>query len=310
MLFPRYVKLALVPTAIFATWTAMAHSNQPEQQSITLRFSAKVGNQPFACGTTYDLGQPASAVTPNDFRFYISDVALLDAKGNATPVNLDQDGKWQYKTVALLDFENKAGACTNGTSEIRDRMTGTIPKGNYTGLKFTLGVPFDLNHSDATLAPSPLNLTGLWWNWQLGYKFLRLDLQKPAMSASPTPNSSHHPSAKPHSANGKHTEASSGFPIHLGSTGCAAEPPAQQPTPCRYPNKTTVTFPRFNGAQNSVVADLARLVANANLTQNQPKTAPGCMSEPEDKDCLSIMNSLGLPFMEQPPAAQSFFSLE
>ncbi|NJR31975.1 MAG: hypothetical protein HC778_02740, partial [Chamaesiphon sp. CSU_1_12] len=30
----------------------------------------------------------------------------------------------------------------------------------------------------ATLAASPLNLTSLWWNWQGGYKFLRLDLAK------------------------------------------------------------------------------------------------------------------------------------
>ncbi len=306
MNFCHYVRLVFIPALILGSWSAVAHPklSSTSTQPIILKFAAKVGSQPFACGTTYSLGKPATAVTPNDFRFYVSEVALLNAQGKATPVTLEQDGKWQYKSVALLDFENKTGACANGTIEMRDRIVGTFPKGRYTGLKFTLGVPFELNHNDATLAPSPLNLTGLWWNWQLGYKFARLDLQKPPMHSS---NSS---SPKPHKAESGHAEASSGFPIHLGSTGCAAEPPAQKPTACQNPNKAVVTFPRFNANQNVVVADLAQLVAKADLSQNQPKTAPGCMSEPEDKDCLGIMTNLGLSFIGKPAVKQTFFSVK
>jgi len=66
--------------------------------------------------------------------------------GKSIPVNLTQDGKWQYQNVALLDFENKSGGCANGTVETRNQIVGTIPKGNYQGLQFTLGVPFNLNH--------------------------------------------------------------------------------------------------------------------------------------------------------------------
>lgn len=310
MNFRRCIQVAFVPATTLVAWAAAAHPKLTHSvQPVTLRFAVKVGSQPFACGTTYSLGNPKTAVTPNDFRFYVSDVALLDAQGKATPVTLDQDGKWQYQSVALLDFENKTGACVNGTTETRDRIIGTIPKGSYTGLQFTLGIPFELNHGDATLAPSPLNLTGLWWNWQLGYKFARLDLQKPAMHSS----QGHSPkaqSSKAHQAAGDHGEASGGFPIHLGSTGCAAQPPAQTPTVCKNPNKAVVTFPRFNAAQNVVVADLARLVAKTDLTQNQSKTAPGCMSEPEDRDCLGIMAHLGLPFMGKPPTPQTFFSVK
>lgn len=303
MNFCRYVPVVFMPAVILGAWAAVAHPKllSTSTQPITLKFAAKVGNQPFVCGTTYSLGTSKTAVTPNDFRFYISEVALLDAKGKATPITLEQDGKWQYKSVALLDFENKTGACANGTTETRDRIVGTFPQGSYTGLKFTLGVPFELNHNDATLAPSPLNLTGLWWNWQFGYKFARLDLQKPIMHSSNSPS---------HKAAGKHAEASGGFPIHLGSTGCAAEPPAQKPTACQNPNKAVVTFTRFNANQNVVVADLAQLVANADLTQNQPKTAPGCMSETEDKDCLGIMTNLGLSFMGKPAVKQTFFSVK
>ncbi|WP_228019524.1 MULTISPECIES: MbnP family protein [Sphaerospermopsis] len=86
-------------------------------QEVTINFQARVGQQPFECGKTYTLGKPATKVTAADFRFYVSDVALIDNKGKAVPVNLTQDGKWQYQNVALLDFENKSGGCANGTIE-------------------------------------------------------------------------------------------------------------------------------------------------------------------------------------------------
>ncbi|MCE2696142.1 MAG: metallo-mystery pair system four-Cys motif protein [Nostocales cyanobacterium LE14-WE4] len=115
-------------------------------QEVKINFQARVDKQPFECGKTYTLGKPATKVTPDDFRFYVSDLALIDNNGKSIPVNLTQDGKWQYQNVALLDFENKSGGCANGTVETRNQIVGTIPKGNYQGLQFTLGVPFNLNH--------------------------------------------------------------------------------------------------------------------------------------------------------------------
>lgn len=273
-----------------------------ETQPVTVRFSARVGNQPFACGATYRLGKPASQQTLSDFRFYVSDLSLIDASGKVVPVALEQDGKWQYQTVALLDFENKTAACANGTTELRDQVIGRVPKGNYTGVKFTLGVPFNLNHADTALAASPLNLTGLWWNWQLGYKFARIDLQRPTGVGIPALAHGH--------GHGHGVDASAGFPIHLGSTGCLSESGAAKPQNCASPNRAAVVLSRFDPAKNLVVADLAQLVAHTNLTQNQAKTAPGCMSEPGDRDCTGIMARLGLPFMGQPRSPQTFFRVE
>lgn len=271
-------------------------SRASETQPVTLRFAGKVAQQPFSCTQTYRLGKPATPVAAADFRFYVSDVSLIDASGKAVPVTLEQDGKWQYQTIALLDFENKTGACVNGTVETRDRVISTVPKGNYTGLKFTLGVSSNLNHEDATLAPSPLNLTGLWWNWQFGYKFARIDLQSPQMAGM---------DKQKHEGHGDPI----GFPIHLGSTGCEGGPVSEKPTACRYPNRSTVTLTRFNAAKNTVVADLAQLTANTDLTQKQPN-AVGCMSEPDNKGCISIMANLGLPFMKKPATSQTFFRVE
>jgi hypothetical protein len=118
--------------------SAIAQTTQP----VTLQFRGTVGNQAFQCDKTYSIGTPATAVNPADFRFYVSDIALIDTQGRTVPVTLQQDQKWQHQNVALLDFENKTGMCTNGTTETNDRIVGTVPTGNYKGVKFTLGVPF------------------------------------------------------------------------------------------------------------------------------------------------------------------------
>lgn len=278
-----------------------------ETQEVTIRFRGMVGEQPFRCGESYSLGTTASLMTPTDFRLYISDVALIDANGNPVPLTLQQDGKWQYETVALLDFEDKSGACTNGTVEMNDRIIGTVPAGDYSGLQFTLGVPFELNHADATLAPSPLNLTSLWWNWQFGYKFARIDLSHQHQTGMLPSQSLKHENNQPH---GHGEESNTGFAIHLGSTGCEIAEGSQSPSSCSYPNRSTMTFTGFNPAQNVVVADLAALVANTDLSRNQPDTAPGCMSEPTDSDCAGIMEAIGLAFNGTLAQDQSFFRME
>ncbi|MBW4471670.1 MAG: metallo-mystery pair system four-Cys motif protein [Stenomitos rutilans HA7619-LM2] len=288
--------IALMPLLTSLLGAIVQPAMAAETQSVTIRFAAKVKNQPFSCQATYQLGKPAVNQVASDFRFYVSEVALIDATGKAVPITLEQDGKWQYQNTALLDFEDKTGACANGTVETRDRIIGTIPKGNYTGLKFTLGVPSNLNHEDSALAPSPLNLTGLWWNWQFGYKFARIDLQSPAMASM---------GKQKHQGHGD----SIGFPIHLGSTGCEGGAASEKTTACRHSNRATVTLMRFDSTKNTVVADLARLTANTDLSQKQPN-AVGCMSEPNNKGCIGIMANLGLPFMGKSTAKQTFFRVE
>ncbi|MEM6611072.1 MAG: MbnP family copper-binding protein [Cyanobacteria bacterium P01_C01_bin.72] len=151
---------------------------QSDIKEVSINFAAYVGESEFACGESYDgVGTEESTITPKDFRFYVSDLALIDDAGNAIPVELEQDGKWQYENTVLLDFEDGTGTCDNGTAAINTEVFGTVPEGDYQSLQFTLGVPEELNHNDAAIAPSPLNLTSMWWNWQGGYKFLRVDLE-------------------------------------------------------------------------------------------------------------------------------------
>lgn len=262
------------------------HSHE-EPLDVALTFKPLVGTRPFACGQTYTgLGTTGSTYEPKDFRLYVHNVRLINEASEEVPLELSDDGAWQKEGVALLDFEDKTGLCTNGTQAMNGRIVGTAPGGHYVGLRFTVGLPFEKNHQDASIASAPFNVSTLFWGWAGGYKFIRLD--------------------------GRTSGLPTGHNFHLGSTECQSSGP-NQVTSCQRPNRFDVEISNFDptGA-GSVVMDVAALFAGSNLDTNQAQTAPGCMSEGSDADCAPIFQRLGLGFggAQGTPSAQTFFRKE
>lgn len=289
----RAVALMCICCAISVGGSARAETAMP----VHIQFAAQVGGEAFACGRSFkNIGTTSSTITPTDFRFFVSDVSLLRDDGTAVPVTLDQDGTWQYRNLALLDFEDGTGPCRNGNAAMNTEIRGVAPKGNYVGVRFTLGVPFELNHGDPTLAPSPLNITSMFWVWKAGYRFLKIDM---ATSGQPDKRLEY---AAGNAAVDK--ERSVGFPVHIGSAGCVSASMTSPPTSCKYPNRATVSLDHFALGHSVVVADLAALLKGSDVDVNAPNTAPGCMSEPADPDCVGVMQALGIS-----GGAQQFFSL-
>jgi uncharacterized repeat protein (TIGR04052 family) len=245
-------------------------------EAVAITFRAKVGDAAFACGTTFDgLGTSGASAELSDFRLYVHDVRLSKG-GEAIPVALDQDGVWQLEGLALLDFENKTGKCSNGTAETNVTVRGTVPAGTtFDGIAFRVGVPFELNHGDASTAPSPLNLSALFWNWQGGRKFVRAD----AFAAG----------------------ASAPFNLHLGSTGCDGDPATGGVTSCSKPNVASIALDGFDSTDKVIVVDYAALVAGVDLATDQGG-APGCMSGATDPECGPILASLGLEVASGAPS--------
>jgi uncharacterized repeat protein (TIGR04052 family) len=241
-----------------------------------VQFEARVGSAPVACGQQYEgVGSAASTVEVRDLRLYVSNVVLTAADGSQVPLELVPDGLWQTSEVALLDFEDGSGACNEaGTAELRDRIVGRAPAGDYTGIAFDLGVPFEANHLDATLADSPLNVSAMYWAWQSGYKFLRLDL---GVGAGPDRLA---------------------WPIHIGSSGCTSASPVVAPTTaCGAPNRARVQLSGFDPTSGAVVFDLAELLSETDLTGATEGSPPGCMAAPNDKaECAELFSSLGMSF--------------
>ncbi len=249
--------------------------------SVALQFAAAVDGADFVCGQSYaGVGTSATEITPVDFRFYVHGVSLIEADGTARTVELDDDGIWQRDGVALLDFENGQGPCVNGTAATNTVVRGTVPAGDYTQVRFILGVPEELNHADQTTAAAPLDLTALFWSWNGGYKFARID---------------HTSAAQPE-----------GWFVHLGSTGCSPSgDPTVPATSCANPHRPTVTLDGFEWETGEIVADYGALLADSDLDQNS--AAKGCMSFPGDPECAVVMNNFGLSYEGSASAGQSFF---
>lgn len=244
-----------------------------------VRFAAMVGSQPFRCGVPYShFGRGDATVTAQYFRFYVSDVKLVAASGKRVPLMLAQDGVWQRRDVALISFEDGDTKCADGSPLKHTEISGSAPAGRYTGIQFTLGVPDDLDHADATIAQSPLNLSDMFWSWQDGYKFLRFDARVRA---------------------GGGTESS--YIFHLGSTGCMMK---DRTAMCSSPNHATVTLERFDPSKNVIVANIGSLFANADL--EALARAGGCMSGAGDA-CQPVMRDLGVTFRGDTASAQRLF---
>jgi uncharacterized repeat protein (TIGR04052 family) len=275
------MKHAMKLLALAAT-VAACGGDERKDQDVVVHFAALVGATPFACGQTYaGVGTTGTTFQPKDFRMYVHDVKLQTEDGAQFPVTLRDDGKWQRDGVALLDFEDATGLCADGTPETNTKLVGRVARGDYHRLVFTVGVPFAKNHLDVSAQQSPLNLTGMYWAWTSGYKFLRLD--------------------------GNTSGQPSGVNLHLGSGGCTpvdTANPAAGVTSCSAQNRPVWNL-HWHGDE-TVRLDVASLFADSNLDVNAASTAPGCMSGGTDPECAPVFSRLGLAFGSTPAGVQAF----
>ncbi|HTD38472.1 MAG TPA: MbnP family copper-binding protein [Candidatus Limnocylindrales bacterium] len=245
-------------------------------QHVTLRFAATAGEVPLACASPLaGVGARNSTIVAEDVRFYVSDVRLVGEDGRETPVALDDDRAWQSNGVALLSW------CADGRADVHDTIAGNVPPGNYRGLRFTVGIPDRLNHADATIADAPLNVTGMFWSWQDGYKFLRVDLRTLAVNGA----------------------RATSWLVHLGSTACTGDGAA---TRCARANRPSIALGGFDWRKNVIVADLKRLLASTDVGSHARQAPMGCMMAARD-ECGGVAAALGLRADGSAVAAQTVF---
>jgi uncharacterized repeat protein (TIGR04052 family) len=256
------------------------------REPVEIQFAGLVGDEPFACGGVYaDMGATSVDYRVGDFRFYVSDVRLVTADGEEAPVHLDQDALLQHDDVALLDFEDGTATCDAGDPQMKQSVVGTVRAGEYTGIRFVLGVPEELNHLDPLRQPSPLNISAVHWSWARGYMFLRT--QGRALLEE---------------------DAQQVWIVHTGSAGCEADAQGN-PLGCVHDNRPEVALDGFDPSADVIVADLARLLESANL-EEVSGTASGCEGDHADPDCLAIFDALGIPHGGEDAPLQTFFRVE
>lgn len=241
---------------------------------VTIRFRAEAEGLPFSCHQDMrNLGSSSTSVKMRGMWAYISNLGLVDASGASTLLELESS-PFQEGYISLLDFEDGAEYCAGGDEIIHTEITGRVPTGNYTGLAFTLGVPEEENHSEATEGGTgPLHRPTLFTGSLYGHDFLHIDMTS--------------------------TGESGGYPLYVRSSGCGVDDFGNY-AGCSSPNLKTFTLDSFDAATNTVVFDLVELFARNNLDDNATtggagaETAPGCQSDPTDPDCQNFFTSYGL----------------
>ena len=265
---------------LFVCLLLMAGCNDGTEVSVS--FAGLVGDADAECGGLYaPVGTTGTELELEDLRLYVHDVRLLDADGAEVPVTLDPESPYQHEGVAYLDFEDGSSACESGNEALNSTLSGTVDAaGPFTGIRFRLGVPFELNHADVSTAPAPLNIPGMFWNWNGGYKFLRID--------------------------GRTTGLPGGWRVHVGSTGCDGDGRGNV-TACTGENRPEIELTGFDPTAGEIAVDVAALVSDSDL-DSDAGGMPGCMSGPGDTECEPIFHALGLPFEGSAPTGpQRFF---
>lgn len=251
-------------------------------QSVEIQFEAVVGTEPLACSDENNvtrkylsIGNTSETISIRDFRFFVSELSMVANDGSTVPLILD-DNSNQYQDAsgshtALLDFEDATGNCIErGNSPATyTTVVGKVPAGTYTGLQFTVGVPFDLNHVEFPDVEA-LNHTSMAWSWAAGRKFAKLELM-PDSNTSLTWN------------------------YHLGSTSCADTDSDGTTNECGQPNRVPIAYGHFNPETDTVKIDYAALLIENDVSQNLGGKS-GCMSFLGDPDCDTIMGRLGIDF--------------
>jgi|OM-RGC.v1.010694605 uncharacterized repeat protein (TIGR04052 family) len=223
---------------------------QPETP-VTFKFIPVYNGAPIECEKTWQ-HQQQTGWQIRTLQFFVTNLTLendmqkqefsLQTTVNSNPTiglvggQCQQSDYWQLSALSAPDFEE-----------------GT--------LSFDLGVPFELNHNNPLRAPAPLDQADMFWSWQMGHKFLRLDVANPSDARS--------------------------FSYHLGSTGCDAVSSLRAPkTPCQHPNLVTITLKDFKVNQ-PIYLDLAVLLKDVTLNQDNR-----CMSEQNNPVCLRLFGQL------------------
>lgn len=247
-------------------------------ESVNLRFAAVAGKTSVRCGRLIEgLGTTGQSAQLMDLRFFVSDVKLHRTDGRAVSLKLDKDAAYRVtrgkQGVTLIDLENGTGACTEGTPGMNASVRGTVPAGDYRGVSWTVGVPFELNHTDAPAAPAPLNSAAMAWSWQVGRKFTKIEVTQPD-GASPA-------------------WTAPAFYVHLGSGGCTGNPATGATVSCKAPNRSRVRLSRFDAKRQRIAVDLNAMLSGTDITANGAG-APGCMSQATDPECRGVFAAFGI----------------
>jgi uncharacterized repeat protein (TIGR04052 family) len=234
-----------------ASCTKNEHKNQ-------LRIIAVFGQQPIDCSPSLVVNNVQWQI--DQLQFFVSQVDYQTTTGIWHPWPM-KTMPYQSNNVALLgeNCQNNSSSQVNWLIDFKP----VVKLSEVTAIRFNLGVPFTLNHLNPLIQNSPLNDSSMFWVWQTGHKFLRLEM----------------------------SSETDDWLFHLGSTGCKAASAMRAPElPCLQPNLQRFHVNTdFSQGEHAIIFDLSKLIHNVTLSRQN-----GCQSEPENVACQQLLTNIGL----------------
>ncbi|GAB2190212.1 MbnP family copper-binding protein [Sessilibacter sp. MAH2] len=229
-------------------FSAVLASCGSSEKVSTVEFQLIYGSQPLDCSRAFEMDGREWVL--DALQMYVSQIRFAD------------------KEASLINQSDK---------ETQAAMLGTRCKGSgrwvvnmkpvslesETNLSFLLGLPFELNHGNPLLAEEPLNHSDMFWTWQLGHKFIRMDVRSEVSE-----------------------EKTEHWAFHLGSIGCDSASSMRAPAEsCAHANTFEVMINDFK-PNAPVYIHVDRLIENAQLTKDN------CMGNPDDEACIPLLKNL------------------
>jgi len=235
-----------------------------KNSSTTIEFTPRYGSTPLNCQINFQHTDNQKTEVSNEkswkyqqLQFFIHNVEVKTKQNNWQPW-LMKTNAYQSDNVALI---GEVCSKINKSSHWQLELTALAEFEDITDIRFTLGVPFSLNHLNPLTQSSPLNMSSMFWGWRGGHKFMRLEL----------------------------LSKNDDWLFHLGSTGCKALSPVRAPkAECLQPNRVVVSLP-FTKETTNIELNLAVLLHELVL-----KRENSCQSSFDEEDCKVLFDNLGL----------------
>ena len=168
-----YAIAFLVATTMFLS-SCHKDKAQPDLGSgpITLHFDSQAGSDEFAFGTNYVTAN-GDTVNFSKFNFFVSNVVFVKTDGSTyTP---PKDSTYRLVVESL--------------EESHDLTINNVPSGDYTGVKFVIGVDSLKSVSDISQRTGDLDPAGaasdMYWTWNSGYIFYKVEGTSPQAPYDP-----------------------------------------------------------------------------------------------------------------------------
>src|SRR6187402_1243547 len=134
-----------------------------------MRFIPVVDDKPFFIDSIYR--SPGGELYEiSNCKFFVSNIAFSSSLGKEESAFIENK-----LPILLIDFGKSNDTTKQGI--LSEKYSLHLQTGAYTDVRFDVGLPRQINHTDPTSAPAPLDLAqqDMYWEWNSGYIFLLIE---------------------------------------------------------------------------------------------------------------------------------------